>query len=89
MRGRKLTTFAFVLAASVAGARDAPCPINNTHTNVLDGLSAEMIDVTSFVTDGGLILVVVNPLEDLRLAANPWGNTDLIMMGSVKFKNAV
>lgn len=24
MRGRTLTTFAFVLAASVAGARDAP-----------------------------------------------------------------
>ena len=48
-----------------------------------------MIDVTSFVTDGDLIMVVVNPLEDLRLAANPWGNTDLIMMGSVNFKNAV
>ncbi|WP_170408131.1 hypothetical protein [Ruegeria arenilitoris] len=48
-----------------------------------------MIDVTSFVTDGDLIMVVVNPLEDLRLAANPWGNIDLIMMNSVNFKNAV
>ncbi|WP_170589687.1 hypothetical protein [Ruegeria arenilitoris] len=48
-----------------------------------------MIDVTSFVTDGDLTMVVVNPLEDLRLTANPWENIDLIMMNSVNFKNAV